>query len=83
MNMKLLTGLAVAITLASAMSFVGLATRHSSTEPTAEQPTHLTERSGSESVELPSPNDSVGPADVKTSVNIIDKNVKTTLDIKK
>ena len=76
MSMKLLAGLAVAITLASAMTFVGLSTR--SAEPAAESsvaPAPTVPRA------IQNPEVSSGTAAVDTKVKIIDNTVTTKVTV--
>ena len=74
MNMKLLAGLAVVITLASAMTFVGLATKP--VEPVAISDIAPASVPAAPKAAI-NPNVTSGAATVDTKVKIIDNTVKT------
>lgn len=83
MDLKLLTALAVAITMVSAMTFVGIYSNASKEEeaPVATVQT-LNMPSSSSFVQKPSPNTTTGSANISTSVEIGGDDVATSVTIK-
>ena len=82
MNMKLLAGLAVAITLASAMAFVGLSTKTSQSSATPVDSTSQVLAPKPLVQKGPNPEASSGTASVTASVKAGGDQVKTSVTVK-
>lgn len=82
MNMKLLAGLAVAITLASAMTFVGLSTKTSRSAAEPVVPASQAPVSKPPVQQSPNPEASSGTASVTTSVKAGGDQVKASVTVK-
>ena len=80
MNMKLLAGLAVAITLASAMAFVGLSTK-TSQAPAAATPTLAPVVTEARVQSAPNPSATSGTAQVGVGVKAGGDSVRTSVTI--
>ncbi len=82
MNMKLLAGLAVAITLASAMTFVGLSSKMGGATAGAGEPTVVPGLPPTTVDTTPDPSATSGLATMKSQVKVGGDVIKTSVTVK-